>query len=102
MTSKIDSVSTAAISLGGSGKIASEQTASTGVATAQPAAAVDKVSLTSDGVRMQQLDKAVSEAPEIDAGRVASTKAAIAGGRYQVNAQAVAGKLARFEWEMKK
>ena len=89
----------AAISLGGPRPV-SEQSAATSVASAQPAAAVDKVSLTGDGVRMQQLSKAAAAGPDIDTGRVAAAKAAIANGSYQVNAQSVASKLTRFEWDM--
>ncbi len=101
MTSKIDSVGSMAVSLGSAGKVAADRPASTAVASAAPAAPADKVSLTGDAVRMQQLDKAVNEGPKVDSARVSSIKRAVASGRYQVNAEKVAAKLTRFEWDMK-
>ena len=101
MTSKIDSLGTVAVGLGAAGKAAADRPATAAVASTAPAAPVDRVSLTGDAVRMQQLDKAVVQAPKVDAARVAGIKAALAGGRYQVDAKNVAAKLSRFEWEMR-
>jgi flagellar biosynthesis anti-sigma factor FlgM len=100
MTSKIDSLGTVTVGLGATGKAAADRPAAAAVTSTAPTPAVDRVSLTGDAVRMQQLDKAVAEAPKVDSARVASAKAAIAGGRYQVDAKSVAAKLSRFEWEM--
>lgn len=102
MTSKIDSMSTVAIGLASGAKSVSDRAATASVASTQPAPPVDKVSLTGDAVRMQQLDKSMAAVPHVDSGRVASVKAAIATGRYQVDARAVAAKLSRSEWEMQK
>lgn len=101
MTGKIDSLGTVAVGLGSTGKAAADRPAASGVASAAPAAPADKVSLTGDAVRMQQLEKAVAEGPQIDSARVAATKAAIASGRYKVDARTVAAKLTRFEGELK-
>lgn len=100
MTSKIDSLGTVAVGLGPACKAAADRPAAAAVTSTAPAPPVDRVSLTGDAVRMQQLDKAVAQAPKVDAARVANAKAAIAGGRYQVDARSVAAKLSRFEWDM--
>ena len=102
MTSKIDSLGTVAIGLASGAKAASEKPATAAIASAQPAPPVDKVSLTGDAVRMQQMDKSMAAVPQVDSARVATVKAAIASGRYQVDARTVAAKLSRFEWEMQK
>lgn len=101
MTNKIDSLGTVAVGIGATGKAAADRPSTAAVSGSAPAPAVDRVSLTGDAVRMQQLEKAAAQAPKVDMARVASTKAAIAGGRYQVDARSVASKLARFEWEMR-
>jgi negative regulator of flagellin synthesis FlgM len=100
MTSKIDSMSTVAVGLAGGAKAVSDKPATAAVASAQPAPPVDKVSLTGDAMRMQQLDKSMATGPEVDSGRVTSVKAAIAAGRYSIDARTVAAKLSRLEWEM--
>jgi negative regulator of flagellin synthesis FlgM len=100
MTTKIDSLGTVAVSLGSTGKATGERSAATGVASTAPAAPADKVSLTGEAVRMQQLDQAVNDGPQVDSKRVAAVKSALANGSYQVNAQTVAAKLSRFEWDM--
>lgn len=102
MTSKIDSLGTVAIGLASGAKSVSEKPATAAVASAQPTPPVDKVSLTGDAVRMQQLDRVMAAVPQVDSGRVATVKAAIATGRYQVDTRTVAAKLSRFEWEMQK
>lgn len=102
MTSKIDSLGAAPIGAAAAPKVSGDK-AATNVASAAPpapAAPVDKLSLTGDAVRLQQLDKAASKEPVVDSRRVVAAKDAIAGGRYRVDAQAVAGKLSRLEWEM--
>ena len=100
MTSKIDSLGSAAIGLGSAIKGATDKPLSTAVSSAAAAAPVDKVSLTGDAVRMQQLDRAASVAPDVDTKKVASIKSAIASGNYRIDSQAVASKLARMDWEL--
>ena len=104
MTSKIsslgDSPGSAAIGLGGAVKAAADKLAAGNIASSGPAAPVDKVSLTGDAVRMQQLDKAATAAPVVDGKKVAAIKTALAGGSYRVNSHATAGKLARMDWEL--
>jgi len=100
MTSKIDSLVPAPISFGGTAKTAADKSASTAVASSGAPTPVDKVSLTGNAVRMQQLAQAVAETPEIDTKRVASTRSAIASGSYQVDSKSVAAKLTRMDWEL--
>ena len=87
--------------LGGPSKIAADRPAGADTASAGPAAAVDKVSLTGDALRMQQLVKTATSGPVVDSARVNAAKAAIAGGRYKIDSRSVAAKMQRFEWEMK-
>ncbi|MDR3415001.1 MAG: flagellar biosynthesis anti-sigma factor FlgM [Nevskia sp.] len=112
MTPKIDSLGTAAAGLSNPVKSsgpAAGTTATTSVATSSPAAPaaptppVDKVSLTGDAVRLQQLDRSTagsSSEPQVDSKRVSSLRSAIASGRYKVDAKAVASKLTRMEWDL--
>jgi negative regulator of flagellin synthesis FlgM len=100
MTSKIDSLGAAAIGAAAAPKAAGDKAVATAVASAAAAPPVDKVSLTGDAVRMQQLDRSAAAAPAVDSSRVAAVKSAIASGSYTVNAGAVAGKLSRMEWEL--
>lgn len=60
----------------------------------------DSVKLTDDAVLLQELERAVNEAPVVDSRRVAETRRALAEGSYRVDPQTVAAKLARMEWEL--
>ena len=100
MTSKIDSLAPAVINLGSAAKTAADKTAATAVASGTPPAPVDKVSLTGNAVRMQQLAKAAAEAPVVDAKRVNATRSAIASGNYRIDAKSIAAKLSRMDWEL--
>lgn len=57
----------------------------------------DVVKLTDLASKLQALTKSVSEVPEVDSKRVEQFRQAIADGSYQVDANAVADKLANFE-----
>jgi negative regulator of flagellin synthesis FlgM len=100
MTSKIDSLGAAAIGAASAPKPAGDKAATNSVASAAPAPPVDKVSLTGEAVRLQQLDKAAASAPVIDSKRVAATKSAVNSGSYRVDSKTVASKLSRMEWEL--
>jgi negative regulator of flagellin synthesis FlgM len=67
--------------------------------TAGTSAAVssDVVTLTDLGGRLQALTQSVADVPEVDSKRVEFFRKAIADGTYQVDATAVADKLANFE-----
>ncbi|WP_051749037.1 flagellar biosynthesis anti-sigma factor FlgM [Nevskia soli] len=100
MTSKIDSLNPAAINLGAATKAAADKGAGTAVASSAAPAPVDKVSLTGNAVRLQQLAIAASETPEVDTKRINATRSAIASGTYQINAKSIAAKLSRMDWEL--
>ncbi len=61
----------------------------------------DSVRLTDQARLAQALTQAMASTPDVDAGRVAQTRAALAEGRYQVDAPLVAAKLLRFEWDLR-
>lgn len=63
-------------------------------------AASDSLKLTDDAVLLQQVERAVAEAPAVDGRRVAEVRQALAEGSYRVDPQTVAAKLARMEWEL--
>ncbi len=100
MTSKIDSLGGAAVVAATTPKLVGDKAVAAAVTSAAPAAPVDKVSLTGDGVRLQQLNQSVANAPVVDSKRVAAAKSAIAGGSYRVDSKTIAGKLTRMEWEL--
>ena len=100
MTSKIDSLGGGAVGAASAPKTAADKAVATAVASAAAAPPVDKVSLTGDAVRMQQLEQAAANAPVIDSRRVAAAKSAIAGGSYAVNSKTVAARLSRAEWDL--
>ena len=100
MSNKIGSSTPVALGLVGKLKGASEQPLTTSVASAAPAAAIDTVRLTGDAVRLQQLDKGSAKSPEIDTQRIAKARAAIASGSYAIDAQQIAAKLTRMDWDL--
>lgn len=62
--------------------------------------ASDSLQLTDDAVLLQQLERATAEAPAVDSRRVAEVRRALADGSYRIDAQSIATKLARLEWEL--
>ncbi|MCC7123177.1 MAG: flagellar biosynthesis anti-sigma factor FlgM [Gammaproteobacteria bacterium] len=66
------------------------------VPTSAPGAS-DVVTLTDLGSRLQALTQSVADVPAVDSKRVEQFRQAIADGSYQVDAEAVADKLATFE-----
>jgi negative regulator of flagellin synthesis FlgM len=57
----------------------------------------DTVSLTDAGKRLAELDRALQNAPVVDASKVQEIKQAINSGHYQIDAASVADKLLAFE-----
>ena len=57
----------------------------------------DKVELTNDAKLLEKLDKALANAPDVDEARVAEIKAAIEGGNYEIDADAIADAMLHFE-----
>lgn len=103
MTSKINSVTSPAVTVAGALKPGADKAAAAGTASASGPAAVDRVSLTGDAMRMQQLDKAVSQSTggsEVDGKRVTQVRTALANGSYRIDSKRVADKLSRMEWDL--
>jgi negative regulator of flagellin synthesis FlgM len=100
MTSKIDSLSPALVGLGAATKAGADKATATAVASGAPAAPVDRVSLTGNALRLQQLAQAATDAPAVDTKKVNATRSAIASGSYKVNSKSVAAKLSRLDWEL--
>ncbi|MDD3764924.1 MAG: flagellar biosynthesis anti-sigma factor FlgM [Nevskiales bacterium] len=73
--------------------------ATAGGAVTSASGGTDSLKLTDDALRMQQVEQAVADAPEINEQRVSEIRQSIEDGSYQVDAQTVAAKLARMEWE---
>lgn len=61
------------------------------------AAANDTVELTSSAKLLERLDKTLASMPAVDTDRVAAVKAAIENGDYQIDADAIADAMLRFE-----
>lgn len=60
----------------------------------------ETVNLTRSALLMSRLEQVVQSLPATDAARVSAIKDAIANGTYEVDAQAVADKMLRFEREL--
>ncbi|MDH3747752.1 MAG: flagellar biosynthesis anti-sigma factor FlgM [Gammaproteobacteria bacterium] len=60
-------------------------------------ASSDTVKLTSGAQLLERLEKSLESLPAVDSKRVAEIRSAIENGNYEVNAQAIADALIRFE-----
>jgi negative regulator of flagellin synthesis FlgM len=77
--------------------------ASTGSAHSSAASSpqsADTVNLTRSGLLMSKLEELVHSLPVVDADRVSAIKEALASGSYDVDDQAVADKMIRFDREL--
>jgi len=95
MVSEINSSSSGVVTALESRVSKIDKAAPTAATTA--AAASDVVTLTDLGGRLQALTQSVADVPVVDSKRVEFFRQAIAEGTYQVDAAAVADKLANFE-----
>ena len=57
----------------------------------------DTVELTSGAKLLERLEKSLASLPDVDSARVAEVKAAIENGEYQIDADAIAEAMIRFE-----
>lgn len=62
-----------------------------------PARSNDTVELTSSARLLERLEKTLAGLPAVDNARVAEVKAAIESGNYEINADAIADAMIRFE-----
>ncbi len=60
----------------------------------------DKLDLTGRAQALRALEKELSKTPEFDASRVQEMKDALAGGRFEVNAERIAEKLLAMESQL--
>jgi len=107
---KLDSVGSVAVGAGNApvkpataAPVSGAGASSSAAEPTAPTPPVDKVSLTGDAVRLQQLDRSAASLgkdPPVDGKRVASLRSAIASGRYKVDAEAVAAKMSRLEGDL--
>ncbi len=70
---------------------------SQGKPEASPASTSDTVNLTSSAKLLERLDKALASLPVVDATRVAEVKTAIENGDYEIDADAIADAMLRFD-----
>ena len=102
MTSKIESYVSASADAGRN-TVKSVESASRSSGDNSPVAnvaRVDSVKLTPDAVQLQHLEASIARIPVADHQRVAKAKQAIANGTYKVDAQKIAAKLTRMEWDL--
>jgi negative regulator of flagellin synthesis FlgM len=62
-----------------------------------PTPVTDRVSVTSEAARLQEIEEHLLSVPEVNAQKVAEIKAAIASGTFEINPQRIAEKLIAFE-----
>lgn len=101
MTALIDSATTSTITTASVARPAAAP-ANASAPSNSPAPAVDRVSLTGDALRMQQVEKALGEtgSTEVDGARVARIRDAIANGTYRIDAQRIAAKMSRMDADL--
>lgn len=63
-------------------------------------AKIDTVKITPDAVQLQKLETSIAQISVADEQRVAKVRLAIENGTYQVDAQKIAARLARMEWDL--
>jgi len=75
----------------------SRDSGSTGGLVKDPVSTNDTVELTSSAKLLERLDKSLASLPAVDSTRVAEVKTAIENGQYQIDADAIAEAMIRFE-----
>ena len=81
----------------GAGRKVSGDSAISKDAAQQPVATSDTVELTSSAKLLERLEKTLADLPAVDSARVAEVKAAIENGEYEIDADAIADAMIRFE-----
>jgi negative regulator of flagellin synthesis FlgM len=81
---------------GSSRKVSGDAGASQAAAKGQ-ASTSDTVELTSSAKLLERLEKTLASLPAVDSSRVEEVKAAIENGEYEIDADAIADALIRFE-----
>ena len=100
MSNKIDAYNTAnPVRVAASAVKPAAAGASGAPAKVAPATGSDTVQLTGDARQLQELEKTIAAIPQVDPARVQRVRDALNNGSYKIDPQAIAGKLARIEWE---
>ena len=84
----------------GSNRKVSGDTVADGSASRGKVSSNDTVELTSSAKLLQRLEKTLASVPEVNAAHVEEVKAAIHNGEYEIDADAIAEALIRFERSM--
>ena len=102
MTTRIDTYIANAAGSVRSGLKSAEANSKTGGTDAPVSnvARIDSARFTPDALQLQQIESSIAKIPVSDHQRVAELRQAIGNGSYKVDTKAVAGKLARMEWEL--
>lgn len=82
---------------GASRKVANEPATSPAGDTSNKASTSDTVNLTSSAQLLERLEKSLASLPDIDVGRVEEVKLALQSGDYEIDADAIADAMIRFE-----
>jgi len=102
MTTKIDTYAATAVGSLRSGVKSTDATAKTASSddAVSNVSRIDSASFTPGAMQLQQIESSIAKIPVSDQQRVAALRKDISNGTYKIDTQAVAGKLARMEWEL--
>ena len=78
-------------------KISGDTSAATQTAAKSAVPTKDTVVLTSSAKLLERLEKSLASLPDVDSARVAEIKSAIENGEYQIDVDAIAAAMIRFE-----
>ncbi|HEY0963305.1 MAG TPA: flagellar biosynthesis anti-sigma factor FlgM [Pseudomonadales bacterium] len=81
----------------GSPATSTERKTSEGSGEAAAVSSADRVSVTSEATRLQEIEEQLMAVPEVNSQKVAEIKAMIANGTFDFNPQRIAEKLIAFE-----
>ena len=81
--------------------VVADKSASTGSAATTAAQSVDHLTLTASARSLQKIEEAITNAPVVDAEKVAAIKQAVGSATYEIDAGRVADKLLQFERGLK-
>ncbi|WP_394200698.1 flagellar biosynthesis anti-sigma factor FlgM [Shewanella waksmanii] len=88
------------ISTPAGGKNAATTAPQSNAANNSSAAKTDSVSITSQAQQLQSVQSKLNDIPEVDSKKVEEIKAAIAEGRYKIDAEKLASNIEQFENEL--
>ena len=105
MTGKISGLSTAdqvkPVKGSNSSGVVAEKPQGEAAASVSSSQSGDHVTLTDSARSLQKIEEAVAKTPVVNKEKVAAVKQAVSSGKYQIDANRVAGKLLKFERGLK-